>query len=194
MVKRLLVAALIALPLVPLAGLFAPVCAQSLGDVAKKEEERRKAIKAPAPVLTNKDLGAVPPPPPASTSTSTSSSSAPATTPADAKSADKDKQKDKEDAGPAKDQAYWSGKLKDLQAQLDRDQAYAAAMQVRVNSLNTDFTNRDDPAQRAAIDQDRKKTIAELDRLTLSVQKDKKALADLQEDARKAGVPAGWLR
>lgn len=197
MVKRLLIAALIALPLVPLAGLFTPVFAQSLGDIAKKEEERRKAIKAPAPVLTNKDLGAVPPAPPASTSTS---SSAPATAPADAaksadaKSADKDKEKDKEAAGPAKDQAYWSGKLKDLQAQLDRDQAYAAAMQVRVNSLNTDFTNRDDPAQRALIDQDRKKTLAELDHLTLSVQKDKKAVADLQEDARKAGVPAGWLR
>ena len=182
MVKRVVILALVALPL---AGLVRPVFAQSLADVARKEEERRKAIKTPAPVLTNKDLGTVPPAPPPS--------SVPAPAAADAA---KDGEKDKAaaEAGPVKDQAYWSGKLKDLQTQLDRDQAYAAAMQVRVNSLTTDFTNRDDPAQRAAIDQDRKRTIAEFDRLTLSVQKDKKAVADFQEDARRAGVPPGWLR
>src|SRR5260221_9635667 len=39
-----------------------PLTAQSLGDLAKKEEERRKTIKQPAKVLTNKDLVAVPPP------------------------------------------------------------------------------------------------------------------------------------
>jgi hypothetical protein len=183
MVKRLLIAALIALPL---AGFVRPVFAQSLGDIAKKEEERRKAIKTPAPVLTNKDLGAVPPAPPPSSSSATGATAA-----APAATADKDSAAD---AGPVKDQAYWSGKVKELLTQIDRDQAYAAAMQVRVNSLTTDFTNRDDPAQRAAIDQDRKRTIAELDRLTLSIQKDKKAFADLQEDARKAGVPPGWLR
>jgi hypothetical protein len=179
MVKRLLVIALVAMSL---AGLARPVYAQSLADIARKEEERRKAIKAPAPVLTNKDLGTVPPPPP---------SSAPASP---AAGAAKDADKDKADGGAVKDQKYWSGKMKDLQTQLDRDQEYVAAMQVRVNSLTTDFTNRDDPAQRAAIDQDRKRTIAELDRLTLAVQKDKAALAALQEDARKAGVPPGWLR
>src|SRR3954468_22019569 len=37
------------------------LCAQSLGDVAKKEEERRKATPAADKVYTNKDLAAVPP-------------------------------------------------------------------------------------------------------------------------------------
>ena len=49
----------------------APLTAQSLADVAKKEEERRKDIKAPSKVLTNKDLSPVPesaaPPAPSST-------------------------------------------------------------------------------------------------------------------------------
>ena len=34
---------------------------QSLADVAKKEEERRKTVKAAGKVYTNKDLGALPP-------------------------------------------------------------------------------------------------------------------------------------
>ena len=180
MVKRLLILALAVLSLM---SLVAPLSAQSLADVARKEEERRKAIRVPVPVLTNKDLGTVPAAP-------ASAASVPA-----ADGAAKDAAKDKTTAAePARDQAYWSGKMKAAQTQLDRDQAYAVAMQVQVNALTTDFTNRDDPAQRAAIDQDRKKTMAELDRLTVAIQQDKKAVADLQEDARKAGVPPGWLR
>ena len=36
------------------------VAGQSLADVAKKEEERRKAVAAPAKVYTNKDLSPSP--------------------------------------------------------------------------------------------------------------------------------------
>jgi hypothetical protein len=171
-----------------LAAVAAPLCAQSLADVAKKEEARRRAIAAPAPLLTNKDLGAVPPAPPPSTSA--------ATTPAPGADASKDADKDKagKDAQPAKDQAYWSGRMKDLQAQLDRDQTYADALQSRINALTTDFVNRADPAQQAVIEQDRRKAIAELGRLTQAIQKNKKAVVDLQEEARRAGVPPGWLR
>ena len=45
-----------------------------------------------------------------------------------------------------------------------------------------------------AIAVERQKTIDELNRLTKQIEGDKKAIADLQEDARRAGVPAGWLR
>ena len=48
--------------------------------------------------------------------------------------------------------------------------------------------------QRAGIERDRLKAIGELDRLRKSVQEGKKALTDLDDDARKAGVPPGWLR
>jgi hypothetical protein len=172
-----------------------PLLAQSLADVAKKEEDRRKTIRAPAKVYTNKDLGAVPPGPPPPTPAASSEA---------AKDADKDKAdkdstgKDAKDAKdkdtPVKDQAYWSGRLKDLSTQVDRDQGYADAMQTRLNSLDADFVNRDDPVQRAAIDRDRQKTRAELARLTKAVQDGKKAVADLLEEARRAGVPPGWLR
>jgi hypothetical protein len=168
--------------------------AQGLGDVAKKEEERRKGIAAPAKVYTNKDLSAVPesltiPAPPASTG-STSSAPDASTTP----DPDKAKEKDPKDTGPAKDQAYWAGRKKTLQDQLDRDSTLADALQSRLNALSADFVNRDDPAQRNVIARNRDKAAAELTQLKLQLAKGQKALADLDEEARRAGVPPGWLR
>jgi len=173
-------------------GLVAPPArAQSLAEVAKKEADRRKSVSEPAKVYTNKDLSPVPPgsPPPPS----------PAAAPNDtAKAADGDKKADdkaeKTEKGPVKDQAYWSGRLKGLQDKLARDKDYADAMQTRINSLTTDFVNRDDPAQRSVIEQNRNKSIAELGRLNTSVKDTQKAIDDLLEEARRAGVPPGWLR
>jgi len=178
--------------LIVAASYAAPLAAQSLADIAKKEEERRKEIKAPSKVLTNKDLAEVPPgssPPP---STPAAGSTAPADAPAADKTADGDAAKEKD--GVVKDQKYWSAKMKSLQDALSQDQTLAAAMQTQVNSLTTDFVNRDDPAQRAVIEKNRQTALSELNRLKDQIQKDQKAIDDLQEEARRAGVPPGWLR
>ncbi len=174
------------------------VLAQSLGDVGRGEEARRKEVKQPSKVYTNKDLGTVPP---ASTDAAKPSTlpSAPAPTEkADSKAAGKDVNDN--DAGSSdskdkpRDQAYWAGRMKGLVTQLERDQAFAEALQSRINALTADFSARDDPAQRAAIGRDRQKALDELARLTTTIETDKKAVADLQEEARRAGVPPGWLR
>jgi hypothetical protein len=181
-----------------LGGSAYPVKAQGLGDVARKEEERRKDVKAPAKVYTNKDLGSVPDAPsgtfssPAASGAASTEAPKDTTSKKDTTSVKSDDAKDK--SGPTKDQAYWSGRKKDLQTKLDSDQTLADALQSRINALNTDFVNRDDPVQRAGIDRDRQKANSELDRLKKSIQDGKKALSDLDEEARKAGVPAGWLR
>ncbi len=171
------------------AGTWSALRAQSLADVARKEEERRKSMSnPPAKVYTNKDLSPVP----------SSSTPPPATADADsAKSADgKDAAKDGDgkDKGEKKDQAYWSGRLKALQQQLERDKSFADALQVKINSLTTDFVNRDDPVQKRQLEADRKKAIDELANLKKAVADDTKAIADLQEEARRQGVPPGWLR
>jgi hypothetical protein len=179
-------------------GLAPPAHAQSLADVAKKEGDRRKTIPQPAKVYTNKDLKPVPPP----SAPPPEAGAAPAP-PADAKAAEKpapEADRDAASKGAAsdkslvKDQAYWARQLKGLQDALDRDQTYADAVQTRIDALTTDFVNRDDPAQRAVIERDRQKNIAELNRLKLAIQTDKKALADFVEEARRAGVPPGWVR
>lgn len=180
----------------------ASVSAQTLADIAKKEEERRKNTPASGKVYTNKDLGAVPPgsappPPPAS------ASAAPADAKPDAK-ADAAKEGDKSAAGdkagadkdkaPVKDQKYWRERMKAALEAADRDQTLADAMQSRINALTTDFVNRDDPAQRAIVARDRERALTELERLKKQIADDKKAISDLEEEARRAGVPPGWLR
>jgi hypothetical protein len=174
-----------------LLGGAAPLFAQSLADLAKKEEERRKAIAAPAKVYTNKDLMA---PPPMSTPPPPAPGAPAAAAPAAGTDAAKDKEKEAKDKEPAKDQAYWSGRMKNLTAEIARNETYAEALQTRINSLLTDFTNRDDPAQRAVIERDRQRALAELNRLNQAIVDGKKAVADLEEEARRAGVPPGWLR
>jgi hypothetical protein len=164
-------------------GSFAPLSAQSLADVAKKEEERRKKLPAPAKVYTNKDLSTVP----AGTSPSGTATAPPAGAPAATDAP-------KEDKGPGKDQSYWSGRRKAIQEKLDRNDSFLLALQTRVNSLAADFVNRDDPAQRAVIERERLKAVADLGRLQQEITDGKKALADLDEEARRAGVPPGWLR
>ena len=172
--------------------------AQSLADLARKEEERRKSVPDTGKVYTNKDLNAVPPP---STPPPPASSGAAAADAGKQKDAD-DKEKDangkdaaKDGAkGVVKDKAYWAGRLKTLQDQVDQNQTYADAMQTRINALTTDFVSRDDPAQRSVIERDRQKAIAELGRLKQAIVDGKKAVANLEEEARRAGVPPGWLR
>jgi hypothetical protein len=178
--------------------------AQSLGDLARQEEERRKTIKSAAKVYTNKDLGNAQPPPAARPSTvaeqgaaagaaaalaSVQNGSTVQTTIPAGQAADPEK-----DRGVPKDQAYWAGRMKELNSQLGRDETYESALQTQVNSLTTDFINRDDPAQRATIEQNRQKALGELARLQKEVDQDKKAIADLEEEARRAGAPPGWLR
>jgi len=178
-----------------------PLRAQSLADVARAEEARRKEVKQPSKVYTNKDLPSVPAPtapPLASPADATEKSAEKGSASATGEKTDGDNTAKAPASEAAKekprDQAYWSGRLKELQTQLDRDQTFAQALQTRINSLTTDFTARDDAAQRDAIGRDRLKALDELDRLKKSIQADKTAIADFQEEARRASVPPGWLR
>ena len=179
-------------------GVVASANAQSLADVARKEEARRKAVSQPGKVYTNKDLQ--PTPAPAATSTTLARPDEKAPEKDAAKAPEKDAPKDAatKDAAPppepVKDKTYWAGRLKALQDQLDRDQTFADALQSRINALTTDFVNRDDPAQKRVIERDRLKALAELDRLKKAIPDDKKAIASLLDEARRAGVPPGWLR
>jgi hypothetical protein len=185
---------IVAVLLVPVLGhARAPAHAQSLADLARQEEERRKSIKEPSRLYTNKDLPTVAPPtaPPVAPK---SEPTAVVATQGDVKTEPTTSAADQADKADKKDQAYWSAGIARLRDQLDRNQTLAEAVQSRINALTTDFVNRDDPAQRAVVATDRQKALGELDRLRKAVESDKKAIADFEEQARRAGVPPGWLR
>ena len=161
--------------------------AQSLGDVARQEEARRKAVKSGGKVYTNDSLHTEPAPaaPAAAPAAPAQASPAAAQQPGDQKAASDQ---------PKKDEAYWKQRLQSERDALGRSQTFAEALQSRINALAADFVNRDDPVQRAKIGTDRQKALAELDRVKQEIQQHTKAIADIQEEGRKAGAPAGWLR
>jgi len=168
------------------------VAAQSLGDVARQEEARRKAVTTAGKVYTNDNLrsdGSTAVPPATAPSTGTPATDAVA----NPGTADKADTGDKA-LGPKKDQAYWQNRVKSERDALSRAQLFAESLQSRINALTTDFSARDDPYQRNQVAQDRQKALAELDRVHKEIADHTKAIADIQEEARKAGVPAGWAR
>jgi hypothetical protein len=172
-----------------LAGAIAATAgAQSLGELAKQEEARRKAIKAPGKVLTNDTIRSIPVPSPGSVS-------AAASTPSKDKDSDASADKKaKPEGDPKAKEDAWRKRMQGARDGLQRAEVFAEALQSRINGLSADFTARDDPAQRAAVADQRQKALAELDRVKNEIVQQTKAIADIQDEARKASVPPGWLR
>jgi hypothetical protein len=176
---------------------------QSLGDVARREAERRKAVKGPVSVYTNdnvrpaaaSDPGAAPASAAlaAPTAGAPGASGAPGTAaPAEAPPAVTGAAEAAKE--PKQDREYWRKRMDDLQSQRDRNTFMMDAVQSRINGLWADFTARDDPAQRAVIESDRNRALAELERMKKDQSALDKKIADLYEEARRANVPPGWLR
>ncbi len=175
------------------------VSAQSLAAVARKEEARRKALKVHGRLYTNADLQPATDEEPAPGAQTAPAAQSDTTTKADTSAAASTTDASKGDKAGAstpqvKDQAYWHKRITDARSRLAEDQLLAQAMQSRINALMAEFTARDDPEQRATIEADRLKALAELERLKKQVDDDTKAIGDIQEEARRAGVPPGWLR
>ncbi|MEO8678841.1 MAG: hypothetical protein ABI665_07335 [Vicinamibacterales bacterium] len=171
------------------------VGAQSLADVARAEEARRKTVEKTtktARVYTNQDLKADP----GGTAAPSASTTPEATLGAPGAVILKTPTGDASDSpAPAtRDEAYWSGRLGEARKAVERSRLFADALQSRINALNTDFVNRDDPAQRAVIEGDRKKALDELQQVQKEIDNQTKAIVAIQDEGRRAGVPAGWLR
>jgi len=155
----------------------------SLVELAQKEQERRKALKGAAgKVYSDKDLPKSGTPAIASTVPATPTVVPPEEKPAEAKPDD------------GKDETWWRNRMAQAREAQRRAEAFAQALQSRINALTTDVVNRDDPYQRAKIADDRQKALAELQRVTGEIEQAKKDIADIEEEARKANVPPGWLR
>ena len=168
--------------------------AQSLGELAKREAERRKAAPPAAKTYTNSDLKAVPPP----TGTPGKAAEDPAkpgeAKPGGTKAAEPEKIDSTKPPEPAKDEAYWRGRMSAARESVRSNEVFAEALQSRINALTAEFTAKDDPYQRAKVADDRQKALAEMARVKTEVENSKKLIADIEDEARRAGVPPGWIR
>ncbi len=133
-----------------------PAQAQSLADVARREAERRKAIKSESTrVFTDEDLRPVP----GSTSVTPKGAPPPATAtdalgPGDVGVADeldstRDEQQVPVKAREKRDEQYWRGRTADYDQRLSRMRDDIAAMQGRLSTINAKLdAARGDTARR----------------------------------------------
>lgn len=181
--------------------------AQSLADVARAEAARRKAQgKTSAKTYTNGDLkkdgsgapapspagDASPPAAPAATGSAATASSSPA--PDAASTASKPEKPAPVSPDPPKDEKYWRNRITEARTALQRSQAFVDALQSHINGLYAEFVAMGDPIQRAMIEKRRNEAIAEQDRVKADIVQQTKAIAAIEEEARRASAPSGWLR
>ena len=174
------------------------VSAQSpLADAARREAARRQAVRdAAVPVYTNADINRLPeraspvrPRLPAGDTTVTTAGVGGDTLDAQAPGA-----APVAEVGPRGDEKTWRTRITTARSNLSRAQIFVEALQSRVNALTVDFTNRDDPAQRQQLFEQRQQALAELSRVQSEIAAFTQEIADIEEEARRLGVPPGWLR
>lgn len=185
--------------------------AQSLGDLARQEQARKKESGGktytndslrPSPAPATSPAPAAPSPAAGDSKAAKAAGDAKADgtvdaktdVKADAKADGKTDAKTARPADPKGDAASWKKRVQDLQDAIDRSKLFAESLQSRINGLTAEFSAKDDPAQRSTVAADRQKALTELDRVKKEIQQKTKDLADLQEEARRSGVPPGWLR
>lgn len=158
----------------------------TLGEAAFRESVRRQHTSASTRRVTDASLG--PAPVRITLPAATAAADAPAATGATPPEGDKSKSE------PVKDQAWWQKRITTARELVARDRLLVAALESRVAALANDIASRDDPEQRAVLMAARMQALAELDRLKLQIADGVAAITAIQDEARKAGVPPGWVR
>ena len=163
----------------------------SLAEIAERERERRATIAEPSRVYTNDDLHQSP------RLTSGRSIADVETDPersAGEPSATTEALEPEPTAEEIRDELYWRDRIASAHENMRRANLIVAALQNRVDGLWAEFTARDDPFQRAKIDRDRTEALRELQATQAEIERLDEKIRSIQEEARRASVPPGWLR
>jgi hypothetical protein len=166
-----------------------------LADASRREALRRQLVPKATRSLSNMDLPAVPPE--VVTVQSGAASGAGAAGEEGARPPvieEATGEKPAEGVGATRDEQWWRDRLAKARATLATDQKKAVDLQSRIDLLTTQAVNRDDPAQQAKLWVDRQVAIKDLEALLGQIGADQKAIVDIQDEARRAGVPPGWIR
>jgi len=166
------------------------VSAQSLGEIARQETERRNTIQAPAKVITGADLRPAGPLMPSGVATTPAPTSAAPVAAIPALSINTPP----EGKYMARDASYWLNRMRDLQTRQDRFRLQAAALENRVDSLTHDFDLTWDRFRRGTIESERQRILTERDLVGADLAATNKQIFDFEEEARRSSVPPGWLR
>jgi hypothetical protein len=193
--------------------------AQSLADLAKKDTERRKTVKHPAKVYTNDDVQDLKPimpmmvaegNGPAQPGTAGQGATQanpnpdvpqgmpgnPAPAPAAPSGQDAGAAAPKQAGTPgvkAGEEAAWRGRMQAAREAVSRTQMQLDSMRNQAAQLTAASAAASDD-QRGSFQKRQQDALQEYDKLRADLTRNQKALADLQSEASRAGVPPGWVR
>lgn len=151
--------------------------AASLPEAAWRESLRRAAIGAPVAVVTLSSL------PSASAPTSTGAPALPGDVGPGSRSAD-------DGVG----ESWWRARIAAARAQVSQARERLDQVDGRLAALTRDVVAMDDPVQRERLQQDRQRALLEREDATTAVAQAEAGVALVEEAARRAGVPPGWIR
>lgn len=171
---------------------FAQTSSPSLAAVADREKQRRAGIDQESKVYTNDDLrGGLR----LTTGRATAVSEPDSAPPSEGVTSESnDPQAAPDTDAPERDEGYWRDRITSARDDMRRAELMAAALQNRVDGLWAEFTAHDDPVQRSEIGQNRNDALHELQRTEAEVDRLSQEILDIQEEARRSGIPPGLLR
>lgn len=155
-----------------------PASAQSLADAAAKEATRRAAIAKPTKVYTERDIAGE------SVPAVVAASQAPNIDVIPSKKAI---------AIDAKDEVYWKDRMRALKLKLAEDLDRGEAATRHFLSISS-MLARADFATRVGLSPEVARAAADSRQWVATVNADRRQIVELEEEARRAGVPPGWLR
>jgi hypothetical protein len=191
--RRMMRPGVVAVAAIALAAFITPAFAQGLADLARAAEAARKTDtdKPAVKVYTNRDLPAGDGPAPRSEAAGSPLAADPAST---AQPAPGVEPASAETSSSERGETYWRERMRPLRERLDRDRALAEETRRRADTL---LRSADrcfqigivcaDYTESLRLDEHHKALLAE-------VARDQQAVVALEEEARRAGVPPGWLR
>ena len=195
----------LALPLVAAALLLAAEASGQtpLVDAARRERARRAAIPPDqkARVYTNEDLrdsggltiGVLPPSAAAAPDPAGPVASNPGGGP-EAVPVEGEPGAGEPEATAVRDEDYWRTRIAGARDAQARAALMAAALQNRADGLWAQFTAIDDPVRRGTVERQRLEALGALEEMRAERDRLGGEVRDVEDEARRAGVPPGWLR
>ncbi|MGD0309114.1 MAG: hypothetical protein ABSC02_07475 [Acidobacteriota bacterium] len=182
---------------------------QSLADLAKKEKERRQAVKTDSKTITNEQTAKY-----RGAAVSTGTPSAP---PAGEPQAGKGTAVDQKPAGeaetkaeaappdakPASDEpvdfqgrteSFWKQTMADARQHVTQLENESNVLILKLNDLQNSFFKESDGFKQQEIQREIQKALYEQDQNKENLAKAKSAVTDLEQEARKSGALPGWIK
>lgn len=163
------------------------VSAQSLAELAAKEKERRKHLSGTNKVYTNDDLERI-----------SAGEAHPAATPAPRGSRSGADDASSESDARKRQEAFWRADLGRARGKVRAAEARVADLEARIADLSEDRRPSPpdllDPSRLQKREAEKRKAIGQLEEAREALADARKALDALLEEARRKGVPPGWLR